>query len=412
MSLVGVLVPATVDRSDGVNSLVSIEQSQNEKEAMLPERNILPTNGESRQHLVDSLLETYESNRGVEQLVILQGTPDPDAISSAMAIEYIGKSYDIETTILIFHNVSHNENRALVKRLGINLVKYENEIDLSRFSFYSIVDSQKFHTPIDSKLEASSVQFLAHLDHHREDGVLPPAKIVDIRTNVQSTAAIICDYIKAVCPEGLNGSEERESSLATALMHGIRTDTKRFVTATRYDYDAARWISSAVDNQAIKHIERRVLTPSMLSIFEAALVNRSIHDNFIFSHVGSIREIDRDGIPQAADLLLSREGTDTVLVFGIVNENTIDGSLRTNSETINPDEFLKALLGASPDSGEYYGGGNIRDRGGFQIPLGFFSMHEDKELVYRMARELIERAFLEHIGKARYKKAKSRKVPS
>jgi nanoRNase/pAp phosphatase (c-di-AMP/oligoRNAs hydrolase) len=150
----------------------------------------------------------------------------------------------------------------------------------------------------------------------------------------------------------------------------------------------------------------------MLSIFEAALVNRSIHDNFIFSHVGSIREIDRDGIPQAADLLLSREGTDTVLVFGIVNENTIDGSLRTNSETINPDEFLKALLGASPDSGEYYGGGNIRDRGGFQIPLGFFSMHEDKELVYRMARELIERAFLEHIGKARYKKAKSRKVPS
>ena len=125
-----------------------------------------------------------------------------------------------------------------------------------------------------------------------------------------------------------------------------------------------------------------------------------MHDNFIFSNVGFVRQVDRDGIPQAADMLLSREGTDTVLVFGIVDERTIDGSFRTSSETINPDEFLKGLLGAAPESGEYYGGGNIRDKGAFQIPLGFLSLYDDKEQVYAMAKELIERAFLEHIGKS------------
>ncbi len=394
---------------------MSTEFSELERATILPERDS-PTSGSDRQRKsLEWLLDTYEANRGTEQLVILQGAPDPDAISSSLALDFLASEYDIKTVVLTFQNVSHNENRALVKRLGINLVKYSGELDLSRFKHYSIVDSQKFNTPIDKKLVEGGVEFLIHLDHHRGDSTQSPALIVDIQPNVQSTATILInDYLKTVSPEGLSGGDEVQNRLATALMHGIRTDTAGFNTATKADYEAASWISSAVDQQTIKLIEKRVLAPSMLSILEAALVNRSIHDNFIFSHVGSIREIDRDGIPQAAELLLSREGTDTVLVFGIVNENTIDGSFRTKSETINPDEFLKGLLGASPDSGQYYGGGNIRDRGGFQIPLGFFSMHEDKELVYRMARELIERSFLQHIGKSQSntKKARSKTVAS
>ena len=82
------------------------------------------------------------------------------------------------------------------------------------------------------------------------------------------------------------------------------------------------------------------------------------------------------------------------------DEKTIDGSFRTTSETINPDEFLKGFLGVSPESGEYYGGGNIRDKGGFQIPLGFLGLFEDKNQVYSMAKETIEKSFLAYIGKA------------
>ncbi len=344
--------------------------------------------------------------RGQSQLIVILGTPDPDAISSGMALDFISRQFDIDSTILCFAAVSHHENRALVKRLGINLVKYSIDFDLSAFSCYSIIDSQRFQTPIDSRLAELDIQFLAFVDHHREDPIPAPALFVDVRPHVGCTASIFCEYLKAANPHGLSPSDPNQVHLATALMHGIRSDTQRFLLATHFEYEGAAFLAPCVDLQVIELIERKVLSPSMLDMFENALVNRRIHDNFIFSDVGFVRGADRDAIPQVAELLLAREGTDTVLVFGIVDEKAIDGSLRTRSETINPDEFLKGVLGVSPESGQYYGGGNIRDRGGFQIPLGFFSLHEDKNQVYVMARQVIEKSFLEYIGKAAIKTKK------
>jgi nanoRNase/pAp phosphatase (c-di-AMP/oligoRNAs hydrolase) len=341
------------------------------------------------------LARVLEEHMGQSQLVLIQGSPDPDAISSALALEFLASMFEIDTTILCFASVSHHENRAMVKRLGLKLVRYDENFDLTPYSLYSIVDSQRYHTPIDFRLTEHGMKFLAFVDHHREDIAPPPALFIDIRQQYQCTAAIFCEYLREAYPK---------VRLATALMHGIRTDTSRFLLATKYDYDAAAFLSPCVDHQVIETIERKVLTSSMLDMLENALVNRHIHDNFIFSDVGFVRSVDRDGIPLAAELLLNREGTDTVFVFGIVDEKFIDGSLRTRSETINPDEFLKGFLGVSPESGRYYGGGNVRDRGGFQIPLGFFSLHEDKNRIYTMAREVMEKSFLDYIGKTGKKK--------
>jgi hypothetical protein len=88
-----------------------------------------------------------------------------------------------------------------------------------------------------------------------------------------------------------------------------------------------------------------------------------------------------------------------VLVFGIVDGKTIDGSLRTRSDTINPDTFLKKAFGIDEQKKTYYGGGNIRDKGGFQIPLGFLGQHTDRELLSRMTCEIVQEKFLEAIGR-------------
>ncbi len=361
-------------------------------------------NGGEFAHPYRKLATLFDQHRGEGHLVIIQGAPDPDAISSALALDFLGAQFEVATTILSFHSVSHHENRALIKRLGIQIQKYSHDTDLSPYSLYSIVDCQKVQTPIDARLSEHGIRLLAFIDHHREDSVSPPhADFVDIRPLVASTAAILTEYLRDAFPQGLVPGDPVQVRLATALMHGIRSDTSRFLTASRFDYEMAAFLAPCVDNQVIDLIERRVLTSSVLDMFENALVNRRIHDNFIFSDVGFVRALDRDGIPQVADFLLTREGTDTVLVFGIIDEKMIDGSLRTKSETISPDEFLKGVLGVSPESGRFYGGGNIRDRGGFQIPLGFFSLHEDKNLVYAMARQVIEKSFLEYIGKAESK---------
>ncbi len=360
----------------------------------------------SRSTHVEQLVALLEKKQGQSHLILLLGTPDPDAISSALALEFIGSEFDIQSTIMCFAPVSHHENRALVKRLGISLHKYSHEYDLSNYDFYSIVDSQKYNTPIDTKLEEIKLPLFCFIDHHREDLVPPDAEFVDIRPQYASTASILCEYLKELHPHGLSPSDPNQVKLATALMHGLRSDTQKFLLATQEDFEAASYLAPCLDAQVIELIERKVLTPSMLDMFETALVSRNVHDNFIFADVGYAREIDRDGIPQIAELLLAREGTDTVLVFGVIEEQVIDGSLRTRSETINPDEFLKGFLGVSPENGRPYGGGNIRDRGGFQIPLGFFSMHEDKNLVYQMAKQIVEKSFLEYIGKTGSKSRK------
>lgn len=370
---------------------------------------LIPLNVEkrpSKSSHVEQLITSLEHKQGQSHLILLLGTPDPDAISSALALDFIGSEFDIQSTIMCFSPVSHHENRALVKRLGISLHKYSPECDLSGYDFFSIVDSQKWNTPIDARLEENRIPLFCFIDHHREDLIPPEAEFVDIRPQYACTATILCEYLRELHPHGLSPSDPNQVKLATALMHGLRSDTQKFLLATQEDFLAASYLAPCLDTQVIELIERKVLTPSMLDMFESALVSRKVHDNFIFADVGYARETDRDGIPQIAELLLAREGTDTVLVFGVIEEQVIDGSLRTRSETINPDEFLKGFLGVSPENGRPYGGGNIRDRGGFQIPLGFFSMHEDKSLVYQMAKQIVEKSFLDYIGKTGMKSRK------
>jgi nanoRNase/pAp phosphatase (c-di-AMP/oligoRNAs hydrolase) len=136
-----------------------------------------------------------------------------------------------------------------------------------------------------------------------------------------------------------------------------------------------------------------------MDMIQEALENKQVFDNFIFTDVGFVRGEHRDGIPQAAEFLLRREGTDTVLVFGIVDGKRIDGSIRTRSDAVNPDTFLKKAFGLDEESHTYYGGGNIKDKGGFQIPLGLLAQSHDRDSLYRMASQVVREKFLEAIGR-------------
>ncbi len=140
------------------------------------------------------------------------------------------------------------------------------------------------------------------------------------------------------------------------------------------------------------------MVPAVMVMIQQALERKPILDNFLVTDVGFVRREHRDGIPQTAECLLQREGIDTVLVFGIVEGKTLDGSLRTRSDTITPDTFLKKTFGLDEETQSYYGGGNIKDKGGVQIPLGFLGQPPDRELLYRLTWELVQEKFLEALG--------------
>ena len=339
--------------------------------------------------------EILARHHGEKILLILVGYPDPDNIASGLAHQFLAKEFDIEATLLCFHEVSHHENRALVKRLEIDLQLYDEEFDVEPYAAYALVDTQNPETPISDRLEGKSL--LSFVDHHRRLGT-PPAEFVDIREDAASTCAIYTEYLRAQYPNGLNPGESDQVRLATALMHGIRSDTMALVEASRLEFEAAAYLWPCVDQPLLKAISEKSLPPIVMDMIQKALERKQVFDSFVFTDVGFVRGEHRDGIPQVTEFLLQREGIDTVLVFGIVDSKAIDGSLRTRSDTVNPDTFLKKLFGLDKDKKSYYGGGNIKDKGGFQIPLGFLAQTPDRDMLYTMTCGVVQERFLKAIG--------------
>lgn len=335
-------------------------------------------------------------HQGGKLLLILTGYPDPDSIASGLAYQFLGGEFAIETTLLCFHEVSHQENRAMVKRLEIDLVLYDETFDLEPYDLYAFVDTQKTDTPISDRLAGKT--FVSFVDHHKRLGEVS-AEFVDIREDVGSTCAIYVEYLRAQYPNGLDPSETAQTRLATALMHGIRTDTMALLEATRLEFEAAAYLWPCVDQALLKKISDQSLAPAVMDMIQKALENKQVFDSLILTNVGFVRPEHRDGIPQVTEFLLQRDGTDTVLVFGIVAGKTVDGSLRTRSDTITPDTFLKKAFGVDESKKSYYGGGNIRDKGGFQIPLGFLAQTADRDGLYNMACGVIQERFLEALGR-------------
>jgi nanoRNase/pAp phosphatase (c-di-AMP/oligoRNAs hydrolase) len=342
------------------------------------------------------LSAALERHRGERLLILLTGYPDPDNIGSGLALQLLARPFDIDSSLLSFFEVSHQENRALVKQLELDLGLYEDRCDLGAYSLYAFVDTQRIETPIQAELENKT--FLAFVDHHKKLGEMA-AEFVDVREDAGSTCGIFADYLRQAYPEGLNPNDPDHVKLATALMHGIRSDTRLLLEASRLDFEGAAFLWPAVDQALLRKISAQSLSPAVMDMIQAALERRRVYDNFLFSDVGFVRKEHRDGIPQAADFLLSRAGIDTVLVFGVVDGRTVDGSLRTRSDTVNPDAFLKKAFGIDEERGSHYGGGNVRDKGGFQIPIGFLAQHKDREQLYRLACEIIHEKFLEAIGR-------------
>jgi nanoRNase/pAp phosphatase (c-di-AMP/oligoRNAs hydrolase) len=239
---------------------------------------------------------------------------------------------------------------------------------------------------------------LVFIDHHRMSAEIP-AEFVDVREEAGSTAGILAEYLRAAHPEGLNPNNPEHVKLATALMHGIRSDTRLLLEASQADFLGAAYLWPAVDQALLRKISAQSLSPAVMDMIQAALERRRIYDNFLVSDVGFVRKEHRDGIPQAADFLLTRAGIDTVLVFGIVDGKMVEGSLRTRSDTVNPDAFLKKAFGIDEERGAPFGGGNIRAKGAFQIPIGFLAQHKDRDQLYRLACEIIHEKFLEAIGR-------------
>ncbi len=331
---------------------------------------------------VGELRHTLERHRGERQLIVIQDFPDPDALSSAWTYQLIAQQYNIQCDIVYAGTLSHQENIALVKltnlpakRWGVQTLK---DRDLSIYQGCVLIDNQGTTSQLMTLVKQAGIPIAVMIDHHSTQGDLK-AEFTDIRPQARATATILTQYLQAGLLR-LDNSISEHVKCATALMHGLRSDTNRLMQAQEEDFLAAGYLSRFYDSQLLNAVLQTARSRRVMDVIERSLKNRVVQNNFSIAGVGYLRYEDRDAIPQAADFLVTEENVHTAVVYGIVHDEdeeleVVIGSLRTNKLTLDPDEFIKEAFGQD-SNGRFFGGGRMM-AGGFEIPMGFLGSFND-----------------------------------
>ncbi len=354
-------------------------------------RRMAPTTQPAIEPKARGFADALSLARGKHVLIALRGHPDPDGIASAIAQAHIAQRLGVaQTTIGYCHELSHRENRALVKLLGLELRKLRSVGEAGQVDFLALVDAHE----VDGDLtDAANFEVLTVVDHHRAT-TPPKAQFVDMRLDVGATATVFVEYVQELA--ALDADVEEDRRIATALMHGLATDTDDFMLARAADFRAASQIVEVCDRDLLEDLSRRLIAPTAMDVIARALSALVVRRSFAMAGVGFVSEGERDTIAQAADFLVRREDIDTCVVYGVVGEKYIEGSLRTHSPSVEPAVWLEQAFGLD-EKGRAYGGGR-RDKGGFRIPIGFLGRVTDRQQLWQLVEHAVRTALIRQSG--------------
>ena len=306
-------------------------------------------------------LETGELEYKAEQLadvlaeggrlaIVAHRSPDPDSIAAAAALAAIAESLGVEADILYEGEIGHQENRAFVNLLGIELSAVD-DVDLEEYDSIALVDYAKASEyTLDRQPDIIIDHFEPELDFD--------ARFTDVRPNVSSTSTILTKYIQEF---DLNLTEE----VATALLYGIRAETLDFKRdTTPADLTAAAYLYPFANHDTLEQVESPSLSPETLEVLAEAIRNRNVKGSHLVTNAGFVR--DQDALSQAAQQLLNLEGITTTAVFAIADD-TIHLAARSKDIRMNIGNVLQDAFG---DMGEVVGHSTDAT---VEIPLGIFT---------------------------------------
>ncbi len=319
-------------------------------------------------------------------LIIIKGSPDPDAIASSFAISAVCRSLNVSSTIVATKKLSLPQNRAMVGILDIPLDISPRLPDPGQFDAYIVTD----HPSSTAGELTESLPCAVYIDHHEPSVEKAKADFILREEDAGSTSTLVALLIK-----NLDAPLESSTmtSIATALLYGIYTDTDKYSRAGKLDYEALDFLSHFSDHEAFNRISSIPLSRETLGLIKTAIANKIVHKDWLIAGVGFIDASHRDSIAIIADFLLRREEYPTVIVFAAVEDQdmgrlAIDASFRSSSESLDLDPIIKQI---SPE------GGARRFKGAYQIQIDYFRHCPDRALLW----EVIRLATVEMLEKSR-----------
>ncbi|QAU13036.1 bifunctional oligoribonuclease/PAP phosphatase NrnA [Halorubrum sp. BOL3-1] len=325
------------------------------------------------------LLATLRASSG-PLLIVAHDNPDPDAIASALGLARVAASIGVDADACYGGEIAHQENRAMVNLLDIGLRSFD-EIDLDDYAGVALVDHSRAGIN-DSLPEGHPVDVV--VDHHPPRGPVA-GSFVDIRPAVGATSTLISEYLSrfGIAPD---------RDLATALLYGIRIDTKDFTRATAIDdFRAAAALLAYADESTLERVESPSVSPETLRVLATAIGNRDVRGSVVGSCVGEIT--DRDALAQAAERLLDLDGVTVTFVYGYM-DGVIYGSARARGADLDAGELLRDALDPVGSAGGH------ATMAGAQVPLGLLEGVSDEESLEDVVEEFVAGRFFEALDDA------------
>ncbi|MFB6252199.1 MAG: bifunctional oligoribonuclease/PAP phosphatase NrnA [Halobellus sp.] len=300
-----------------------------------------------------------------EVAVLLHQNPDPDAMATGIAVASLANQVDTDASVQYTGQVRHQENRAFQTVLDLDIDQIAHVSDLAA-EHVVLVD----HNRPRGFAGADSVLPFAVVDHHPGDGT--GEAFTDVRTDYGATSSIAAEYFDDLnatpVPPSKHESEVNTtytvpSLVATGLLYGILTDTKRLTSGcSAADFGAAGFLYPGVDEDRLDRIANPEVSTEVLELKARAIAGRDVRGPFAVSDVGCVS--NPDAIPQAADELIQLEGVTAVVVLG-EREGTIHLSGRSRDDRVHMGRTLEATLSTLKNAS---GGGHAR-MGGGQLSL-------------------------------------------
>jgi nanoRNase/pAp phosphatase (c-di-AMP/oligoRNAs hydrolase) len=261
--------------------------------------------------------------------IVLQDDPDPDAMSSAIALRTLLGRNKQTTPIFAFKPVTRPENRTMTHLLEIEVAPADTA-ELGTFDKIAMVDVEPPY--FGDRLPRADIV----IDHHPnyETGLAP---FEDIRVGYGATATIMTEYLLAA-------EEHISERLATALLYGIRSDTLALSRrATDADIQAFTHLYPLANYNLLRQIERPELPLSFARLLSRAMASLEVRDGLIAIHLGIVERDDL--IVQMADFCLQFEGVAWVAVSGKLGSNLVIAVRNHGVGRENAGEVVKRLFG-------------------------------------------------------------------
>ena len=306
-----------------------------------------------RKQGASEVLRRLSDEEDAKILIVCHDNPDPDALASALAMKHLCDSLGHSSTIIHGGMIEHQQNKAMVKLLEMDIRKlildWEIEDLLNESDVVICVDFS--HPGANNILPSTCVPHIV-IDHHPSE-VRPAGDVILVRSEFAATSSLIASVL-------MNSGVEMNSNVATALAFGIRTDTLGFTRSfNAVDLRALSWLGAWIDWDLMRSFESPPRTQEVLSIFKQALKDATLNDGLMLVPISEMA--DRDALSQVADFLLPTEGVEIVVSYGVRMSKVIL-SARSTSENVHLGKILSKTFAKGSAGGH-------KELAGGQIPF-------------------------------------------